>query len=79
MEVTSIEVIAVAAGALLLIGFICGYGARALISHLRRAKAERRDFERMMEEVTRRRKQERPAITFKRGDSTQAPPEGGAS
>jgi hypothetical protein len=33
------EVIAVAEGVLLLIGFICGYGVRALISHLRHAKA----------------------------------------
>jgi hypothetical protein len=69
------EVIAVAAGALLLIGFICGYGVRALISHLRRVKSRRRHFERMAEEVTETRKQERLAITFQRGDSTQAPPE----
>jgi hypothetical protein len=70
------EVIAVAAGVLLLIGFICGYGVRALISHLRRARAERRHFERMVEEVTQRRNQKRLAITFQRGDGTQAPPEG---
>jgi hypothetical protein len=70
------EVIAVAAGVLLLIGFICGYGVRALISHLRRAKAERLHFERMVEEVTQRRNQERLAITFQRGHSSQAPPEG---
>jgi hypothetical protein len=44
------EVIAVAAGALLLIGFICGYGVRALISRWHRAKATRRRFERMAEE-----------------------------
>jgi hypothetical protein len=31
---------------LLLIGFICGYGARALISRRRRAKALRRRRER---------------------------------
>jgi hypothetical protein len=30
------EVIAVAAGVLLLIGFVCGYGVRALISWRRR-------------------------------------------
>jgi hypothetical protein len=70
------EVIAAAAGVLLLIGFICGYGVRALISHLRRAKAERRHFERMVEEVTQTRKEERLAITFQRGDTTQPPPEG---
>jgi hypothetical protein len=70
------EVIAVAAGVLLLIGFICGYGVRALISHLRHEKARRRHFERMVEEVAQARKQERLAITFQRGDSTQAPPEG---
>jgi hypothetical protein len=76
MEVPAMEVIAVAAGVLLLIGFICGYGVRALISHLRRAKVEQRRFERMVEEVTQRRKQERLAITFQRGDSTPDPPEG---
>jgi hypothetical protein len=73
------DFIAVAAGLLLLIGFICGYGVRALISHLRRAKSRRRHFERMAEEVTQTRKQERLAITFQRGDGTQAPPEGGRS
>jgi hypothetical protein len=70
------ELIAVAAGALLLIGFICGYGVRALISHWHRRKATRRRFERMAEEVTQTRKHERPAITFQRGHGTQAPPEG---
>jgi hypothetical protein len=70
------EVIAVAAGVLLLIGFICGYGFRALISHWHRVKARRRHFERMAEEITQTRKQGRLAITFQRGDSTQAPPEG---
>jgi hypothetical protein len=69
------EIIGVAAGALLLIGFICGYSVRALISHWRRVKATRRRFERMAEQVTQSRKQERLAITFQRGDSTQAPPE----
>jgi hypothetical protein len=69
------EVIAVAGGLLLLIGFICGYSVRALISHWHRAKATRRRFERMAEEVTRR-KQERLAITFQKGDSPHAPPEG---
>jgi NhaP-type Na+/H+ or K+/H+ antiporter len=44
------EVIGVAAGILLLIGFICGYGVRALISRSRRAKATRRQLERMAEE-----------------------------
>jgi hypothetical protein len=44
------EVIAVAAGALLLIGLICGYDVRALISRWHRAKATRRRFERVAEE-----------------------------
>jgi hypothetical protein len=70
------EVIAVTLGVLLLIGFICGYGVRALISHLRRVKSRRRHFERMAEEVTQTRKHERPAITFQSGDSTQPPPKG---
>jgi hypothetical protein len=47
------EVIAVAAGVLLLIGFICGYGVRALISHWHHVKAER-----MVDELTQRRDQE---------------------
>jgi hypothetical protein len=51
MEV-GVEVIAVAAGVLLLIGFIWGYGVRALISHWHRVKATRRRFERMAGEVT---------------------------
>jgi hypothetical protein len=70
------EVIAAAAGVLLLIGFICGYGVRALISRRRRMKAERRHFERMAEEVTPTRKEGRLAITFQKRDSSQAPPEG---
>jgi hypothetical protein len=78
MEVAA-EAIAAAAGVLLLIGFICGYGVRALISHWHRVRATRRRFERMAEEVTQRRKHERLAISFQRGDSTQAPPEGGTS
>jgi hypothetical protein len=64
------EVIAVAAGVLLLIGFICGYGVRAVISHWHRRKATRRRFERMAEEVTQTRRQERLAITFRKDDST---------
>jgi hypothetical protein len=47
MEVDAMEVIVVAAGVLLLIGFICGYTVRGLISRRRRVKAERRDFERL--------------------------------
>jgi hypothetical protein len=78
MEVAA-EAIAVAAGVLLLIGFICGYGVRALISHWHRVRATRRRFERMAEEVMQTRKQERLAISFQRGDSTQAPPEAGTS
>jgi hypothetical protein len=70
------EVIAAAAGALLLIGFVSGYSVRALVSRWHRVKAERRRFECMVEEVTQTRKQDRLAITFQRGDSTQAPPEG---
>jgi hypothetical protein len=70
------DVLEVAAGVLLLIGFVCGYGVRALISHWHRLKATRRRFERMAEEVTQTRKQERLAITFQKDDSTHAPPEG---
>jgi hypothetical protein len=70
------DVLEVAAGVLLLIGFVCGYGVRALISHWHRLKATRRRFERMAEEVTQTRKQERLAITFQKGDSARAPPEG---
>jgi hypothetical protein len=73
------EIIAVAAGVLLLIGFICGYGVRALISHWHRVKARQQHFEHMVDEVTQRRDQERLAITFQRGDSTQTPPEERAS
>ena len=79
------EVIAVAAGVLLLIGFICGYGVRALISYLRRAKARRRHFERLRDEVTPTRKligvqrEERLAIGVLRGDGAHDPPEVGAS
>jgi hypothetical protein len=76
MEVAALEVIVVAAGVSLLIGFICGYTVRGLISRWRRVKAERRRFERMVEEVTQRRKQERLAITFQRGDGARRPLEG---
>jgi hypothetical protein len=70
------EVIAVAAAVSLLIGFICGYGVRPLMSRWHRVKATRRRFERMAEQITQTRKQERLAITFQRGDSTQVPPKG---
>lgn len=73
------EVIVAAAGVLLLIGFICGYGVRELISRWRRAKANRRHFERMMEEVAQTPKEDRLAITFQRDDNTLAPPEEGTS
>jgi hypothetical protein len=72
-------VIEVAAGVLLLIGFIFGYGVRELISRWHRVKATRRRFERMADEVTQTRKQDRLAITFQSGDSAQAPPEGSTS
>jgi NhaP-type Na+/H+ or K+/H+ antiporter len=42
--------VAVVAGMLLLIGFVCGYGVRALTSRLQRAKARRRHFERLAKE-----------------------------
>jgi hypothetical protein len=48
MEVAAMEVIAVGAEALLLIGFVCGYSVRALVSRWHRVKAERRRFERMV-------------------------------
>ncbi len=35
-----------------LIGFICGYGMRALISHRRHAAAERRRLLRRIEQIT---------------------------
>jgi hypothetical protein len=62
------EVIEAAAGVLLLIGFICGYGVRALISHWHRVKARRRLFERMVEEIAQTGKQDRLGITFQSGD-----------
>jgi hypothetical protein len=70
------EVIVVAAGVLLLIGFICGYGVRELISQWRQAKSKRRRFERMAEQVRQTGKQERLAVTFQRGDGARGPPEG---
>jgi hypothetical protein len=73
-EVGATEVIVVAAGVLLLIGFLCGYGVRALISHWHRVTARRRHFERMVE-VAQTGKQERLAITFQRADGTRGPPE----
>jgi hypothetical protein len=60
------EVIGVAAGVLLLIGFIGGYAVRELVSRLRRAKAERQHFERMVHEITQTRNQEQLAITFQK-------------
>ena len=75
------EVIAVAAGVLLLIGFMCGYGVRALISHLRHTRARRRHFERLVEETAQTRKlisaqsQDRLGITFQSGDGARDPPE----
>jgi hypothetical protein len=65
------EVIEVAAGVLLLIGFVSGYGVRALISHLRHEKARRRHFDRMVEEIARTGKQERLGITFQRDDGAR--------
>lgn len=79
------EVIAAAAGVLLLIGFIFGYGVRELISRHRRVKARRRHFERMTEEIAQTRKlitarpETRLAIGFQGGDGAQASPERGAS
>ena len=73
------ELIAAAAGALLLIGFICGYSVRALISRWHRIKTRRVHFERMAKEVTQTQTQEQLAITFQRGEDTHAPPKGRAS
>jgi hypothetical protein len=76
------EVIASAAGVLLLIGFICGYGVRAMISRWHRAKARRRHFERRVEEIAETRNliadqsQDRLAITFQCGDGARGPREG---
>jgi hypothetical protein len=71
------DVIAVAAGMLLLIGFVCGYGVRALISRRHRMKARQHHFERIVKEFMQTPKQERLAIAFQRGDSRHAPSEGG--
>jgi hypothetical protein len=82
VENAAMEVIAVAAGALLLIGFMCGYAVRAFVSRLRRTKARRRDFERLVEETAQARKpiaaepQDRLGITFQSGDGPRGPPEG---
>ena len=70
------EVIVVAAGALLLIGFIGGYGARELISRLRRTRAERRRFERMVEEIEQTERRKGLATTFQRGDGARSLPDG---
>jgi hypothetical protein len=72
-------VVEVAAGVLLLIGFVCGYGVRELISRRRRAKARRRHFERLVEEVTRTPRKLIAARPEIRGDATHIPPEGRAS
>lgn len=71
------EVIGVVAGVPLLIGFICGYGLRELISRRRRAEITRRHFERLAEERSRKlitaRPEARLATGFQRGDGTQPP------
>jgi hypothetical protein len=46
MEGAAIEVIAVSAGVLLLIGFVCGYGVRERISRHRREEYRRQHPER---------------------------------
>jgi hypothetical protein len=73
MAAMEVEVVVAAAGVLLLMGFICGYAVRELISGWRRLKAERRRFERMVEEVAQTGKQERLAITF---EKSHGAPEG---
>jgi hypothetical protein len=67
------EVIAVAAGVLLLTGFVCGYGVRALISRWHHAKARRRHFERLVEDTQ---SQDRLGITFQSGDGARGQAEG---
>jgi hypothetical protein len=77
--------VAVVAGVLLLIGFICGYAVREFISRCRRAKARRQYYERMMEELARTQARkliaaqpaDRMAIGFQSSDQT--PPERKAS
>jgi hypothetical protein len=75
------EVIAVAAGALLLIGFICGYAVREIVSRLRRTKARERHFRRLVEETAQTRKliaaqpQDRLRITSQSGDGPRGPAE----
>jgi hypothetical protein len=79
------DIIAVVVGGLLLTGFICGYGARELISRRRQAKARRRHFERLAEEVSRTQKligarpEARLAIGLQSGDGGHAPPKVGGS
>jgi hypothetical protein len=76
------EVVAVAAGVLLRIGFICGYAVREFVSRLRRTKARRRHFERLVGETAQTHKliaaqpQDRRGITFQSGDGVRGPPEG---
>jgi hypothetical protein len=82
VENAAMEVIAVAAGVLLLIGFICGYAVREFVSRLRRTQVRRRHFERLVEETAQTRKliaaqpQDRLGISFQSGDGARGPPEG---
>jgi hypothetical protein len=82
VENAAMEVIAVAAGVLLLIGFICGYAVREFVSRLRRTKARRRHFERLVGEIAQTHKliaaqpQDRLGITLQSGDGARGPPEG---
>jgi hypothetical protein len=69
-------IVEVAAGVLLLIGFICGYGVREFISRHRGAKARRRHFERLAEEVAQTRKLIRNRLPKQR---RSARPSGGGS
>jgi hypothetical protein len=79
------EVIAVAAGVLLLIGFICGYAVRECVSRLRRRRARRQHFERLAEQTAQTRKliaatpHDRFAITLQSGAGARGPPEGRVS
>jgi hypothetical protein len=78
-------IVEVAAGVLLLIGFICGYGVREFISRHRRATARRRDFERLTKEVAQTRNliaarpEDRCAIGFRSSDGARVSLEDGSS
>ena len=80
MEIADIEVIAVAAGVLLLIGFTCGYGVRALASgegrttaNLWRRKSRRSGSRSDLRSPSRKARAHRSVQRGERHDNCQAP------